>query len=248
MNMHPTLNYIQNMHFRVCTQARKITTVGNVHVQLFVCPSCSLEVSQRSGAGGPVVYHSHMASAPPCIGIYNCEATNCSLALFKLVTKYYISIRDCIQHFTQGQNVSLPTTVTYNAPINGICPTLHTWGRCWRKEGDLLSESSPRGQLASTQLRLSQSTQMAYTFSFVVLDLWKILCEFHKHSSPCHTLCMTGRYGVYVRGWYAGLCPRYGGVNSPPYPPIKPQVLYIGRAQLPLIGALILQREPPVGT
>ena len=30
-------------------------------------------------------------------------------------------------------------------PINGICPTLHTWGKYWRKEGDLLSEASPRG-------------------------------------------------------------------------------------------------------
>ena len=27
-----------------------------------------------------------------------------------------------------------------------VCPTRHTWGSCWRKEGDLPSESSPRGR------------------------------------------------------------------------------------------------------
>ena len=26
-----------------------------------------------------------------------------------------------------------------------LCPIWHTWGRFWRKEGDLPSESSPRG-------------------------------------------------------------------------------------------------------
>ena len=36
-------------------------------------------------------------------------------------------------------------------------------------------------------------------------------------TSPCHTLCTTGRYGMiickaYVGGWYAGLRPRYGGL------------------------------------
>ena len=29
--------------------------------------------------------------------------------------------------------------------LSVVCPTLHTWSRCWRKEGDLSSESSPRG-------------------------------------------------------------------------------------------------------
>ena len=29
--------------------------------------------------------------------------------------------------------------------LSMVCPTLHTWGTCWRKEGDLLLESSPKG-------------------------------------------------------------------------------------------------------
>ena len=61
-----------------------------------------------------MVYHSHMASAPPCIGIYNCEATNCSYSIVQASNKVlYLMIRDCIQHFTQGQNVSLPTTISH---------------------------------------------------------------------------------------------------------------------------------------
>ena len=29
--------------------------------------------------------------------------------------------------------------------LSMVCATRHTWGRCWRKEGDLQLESFPRG-------------------------------------------------------------------------------------------------------
>jgi len=44
----------------------------------------------------------------------------------------------------------------------------------------------------------------------------------------CHTLCMTGRYGVSVTGLVHRFVPRYGGLLHPIslLPPIKSQVNY----------------------
>ena len=57
--------------------------------------------------------------------------------------------------------------------LSMVCPTLQTW-------------NLPQG--IGTQAELSQSTQISYTFSFVVLLLcWKILCESHKIFPVTHT-------------------------------------------------------------
>ena len=63
-----------------------------------------------------------------------------------------------------------------NASINTI---LHTWGRCWRKEGDLLSESSQRGWYL---VRIVPIYSSGIHFSLVVLDVFGKLFvhEFHK--------------------------------------------------------------------
>ena len=101
--------------------------------------------------------------------------------------------------------------------LSMVCLTWHTWGRCWRKKGNLALESSPRGwylvgivktsrkiheqpwglmTIVTTDLYTS-STQIAYIFSFIMLKcLWKIP-QIPIH--PCHTLYTRGRYGVLVR-------------------------------------------------
>ena len=101
--------------------------------------------------------------------------------------------------------------------LSMVCPTWHTWGRCWRKKGNLALESSPRGRylvgivktsrkiheqpwglmtIVTTDLYTS-SNQISYIFSFIMLKcLWKIP-QIPIH--PCHTLYTRGRYGVLVR-------------------------------------------------
>ena len=104
--------------------------------------------------------------------------------------------------------------------LSVVCPTQHTWGRCWRKKADLLSESSLRGEgLVHCQdcpSGLSQTTQMGmhtHSLHYVKNVFGKFLCEFHKYPNLLlHTLCMAGRFGGYVGEQYAGLCPRYGGL------------------------------------
>ena len=52
----------------------------------------------------------------------------------------------------------------------------HTWGRCWRKEGDLLSESSLWGWYLILRYFVTCPNPFRWhAFSFVVL------CEFHKY-------------------------------------------------------------------
>ena len=67
---------------------------------------------------------------------------------------------------------------------------------------------------------------------------WRKERDLPPESSPCHTLT-TGICNGYVEGWYAGLCPRNGGlfhyihVNSPPIP--RQATGIGGRADLPTL-------------
>ena len=85
-----------------------------------------------------------------------------------------------------------------------VCPTWHTWGRCWRKEWNLLLESSPRGGC-----------------------LVRIVTSKHPYLPVTH--CAWQGYGVFARMivpnmW--GLVP-LGHVNFP-LSPTEPQVLEVG--------------------
>ena len=84
--------------------------------------------------------------------------------------------------------------------LSVVCPTLHTLGGCWKPEENALLESSSRDRyLVETVLIHSQT---AYTFFFIVSNslensLW--IPQACTYISPCHTLCMTGRYQVFVK-------------------------------------------------
>ena len=82
-----------------------------------------------------------------------------------------------------------------NAPINGM-PHLAYLGQMLEKGGGFAIGIF---QGAGTLLGVSQSTQMAYTFSFIVVNVFRKLWISQTPISHCHTLCMTGRYGVFVR-------------------------------------------------
>ena len=77
--------------------------------------------------------------------------------------------------------------------LSMVCATRHTWGRCWRKEGDLLLESFPRGWHFVGIVPISLKLHYIY---FRLWHLWKLSGELPI--SPCHTLCTTGRYVVLV--------------------------------------------------
>ena len=74
-----------------------------------------------------------------------------------------------------------------------------------------------------------------FKLSFVCINL----CEFHRYPYlPISHCAQIGRYGVFVRGWYAGLCPSMEACSImicqfPSYPPIKPQVVSVGLASYP---------------
>ena len=61
---------------------------------------------------------------------------------------------------------------------------------------------------------LSQSTQIAYIFSFVVVKK-SFVNSTDTHISLSHTV-HNREIGVFVKeslgGWYTGLCPRYGSL------------------------------------
>ena len=69
--------------------------------------------------------------------------------------------------------------------------------------------------------------------------LFALIFEFHRYPYlPISHCAQIGRYGVFVRGWYAGLCPSMGACSImigqfPSYPPIKPQVVSVGLASYP---------------
>ena len=83
--------------------------------------------------------------------------------------------------------------------LSMVCPTWHTWGRCWRKKGNLALESSPRGQylvgIVKTSRKIHEltalglddhchnwfymsSTQIVYIFSFIMLIVFG---KFHRY-------------------------------------------------------------------
>ena len=67
--------------------------------------------------------------------------------------------------------------------LSMVCPTWNTWGRCWRKEGDLSLESSPKG--------LVLSWEFTQTLAFrCVRNVRKILCEFHRYPPLPVTHCV----------------------------------------------------------
>ena len=58
-------------------------------------------------------------------------------------------------------------------------------------------------------LVLSWDCSNLFKLSFVCINL----CEFHRYPYlPISHCAQIGRYGVFVRGWYAGLCPKCGGL------------------------------------
>ena len=74
--------------------------------------------------------------------------------------------------------------------LSMVCPTWHTWGRCWRKKENLALESSPRGYLVGIvktsrkihkQLRLDDHCHKWFIYElhsnciYIMLKcLWKI--------------------------------------------------------------------------
>ena len=90
----------------------------------------------------------------------------------------------------------------------------HTWGGCWRKEGDLRLEYFPEGLILSWDC--PNQIKSHDTFFRCVKCLWWIP-QVLTSPRPCHTLCKAGRCGVLVRVCAPGMgaCPL----------PIKPQML-----------------------
>ena len=107
--------------------------------------------------------------------------------------------------------------------LSMVCPTWHTWGRCWRKEGDMSSESSPTGWY------LVPIHSNCYIFSFVVLKMSLEIYIFRNfsdtHISLSHTVHNREIWGICKGVVYAcrivsevwGLVP-IGHVNSPTKP------------------------------
>ena len=121
--------------------------------------------------------------------------------------------------------------------LSVVCPVLHTWGRCWRKDRELQSEFSQRGWYFVRIVPIHSNHMLILLCCFKCL--WKSLCKFHKY---CHTLYVTWRYEVFVNDMQGGgtqVCaPGMWGLfhQNMPIPllsPIKPQIL-----QAPLIGTL----------
>ena len=89
-----------------------------------------------------------------------------------------------------------------------VCPTLLTW------PGANVGERREIYRWG----RYLVGIVLIGTHTVLYIDLLHVhSCEFHTPTSPCHTRCMTWRYGVAickgcVERWYAGLCPRYGGL------------------------------------
>ena len=92
-------------------------------------------------------------------------------------------------------------------------------------------QNLPQG--VGTQSGLSQSTEIAYTFSIILLNVFG---KFFVNSTlifSFHTLCTTERYRVFVRDmYYVGMVRTFAlqvlgacSMSIPFYPPMKPQVL-----------------------
>lgn len=112
------------------------------------------------------------------------------------------------------------------------------------KTGEFAVKLFPEGFVLSWNC----PTQMAYTFSFIVV-LRKILCEFHKyHISLSHTMHDREIWGIYKRCrrmvppqtclTQVCACPRYEGLfhedMSIPFASLPPRYWRLG---IPLIGA-----------
>ena len=99
------------------------------------------------------------------------------------------------------------------------------------KRGGFVVRIFPEG-VASTQSRLSQSTQMAYTFSFVVLNVFGrfFVNSTNTHISLSHTVHDKEIWGV-CKGMVCRFVPQVWGESIPLLPSIKPRVsVYKGRA------------------
>ena len=92
-----------------------------------------------------------------------------------------------------------------------VCPTWHTWGRCWRnKEGGFAVRIFPKGWVLSWPWDCPTPFQIAYT-----VYCWMSLS---------HSVCSREIWGIckwYVGGWVHRIVPRVWGlfplghVNSP---------------------------------
>ena len=51
----------------------------------------------------------------------------------------------CTLHVINCYRLRLVAPLVNLMCLSMVCPTWHTWGRCWRKKGNLALESSPRG-------------------------------------------------------------------------------------------------------
>ena len=107
------------------------------------------------------------------------------------------------------------------------CPTWHTLGRCWRKEGNVPSKSFPRS--CNLVGIVPIHSNCLFIIFHCVKYLWKILCEFHRfpYLPIAYSAQQDGRYG-YLYETRSGMVQRFvsqiwglvpfGYVNSPPNP------------------------------
>ena len=92
--------------------------------------------------------------------------------------------------------------------LSMVCLTWHIWGRCWRKEGDLSLEPSPRGWYLVGIVPIHSN--YIYILFCCVKCLWFVNST-DTHISLSHTVHNREIWGT-CKGRYAGLCPRYGAL------------------------------------
>ena len=115
------------------------------------------------------------------------------------------------------------------------CPTWHTWGRCWRKKGNLALESSLRGRYLVGIVKTSRKIH-EQPWGLITIVTTDFIYEFHSnciyilfyyvnvslenstdtHTSLSHTVHKREIWGTckgYVGGCDVGSCPRNGGLS-----------------------------------
>ena len=122
--------------------------------------------------------------------------------------------------------------------LSMICPTWHTWGKHWRKEGDLPLEFSPWGWYLDSIVQIYWD---CIIHSLALLNVLKFLENFTDthisllHTVPNEEICQ-GICKGYVGGWYTVACSIRTIMSISLLFPTKPKVLEVGL--IPLMCAL----------
>ena len=112
-----------------------------------------------------------------------------SLIVTLLSTKVLNSLKKMVAETSLSWSGTIRSS--HYAPINAVCLTLHTWGRCWRKDGDLPSESSPRGWYLVRIVPIHSNRMHILFRCFKCLCEWGVAFDpsgnlhIANYSSPC---------------------------------------------------------------